>query len=401
MTQRSHLIPIGQVISQLNYFSLMSKLHLLVNQTGVATVETEHFRWEIFIYGGSVAFVADQGSLGNTLQRKLRVKKVYVRPDVWQGFHLKSLHGIDICNLLGKLYECDRDSCLKIFKEILLENLLAIALEKNCSLVWQPVDWDLKAILPIWQLTDLESAIAKIVHQWQIFQYVHHPYQTVQLVNTNCNIAQVALFAQLTNGKYQINEIADYFEQNISRTALNLDKLAQNHTVHILPLAKRSTQLIQSVQQESALQVSNQVSNELDISQNVDHAKSLPKIMVVDDSPVLLKQFGDLLASWGYQLTLVINSAQAMQKMLDDRPDLVFMDINMPDMNGFELLKQIRRQPSLANIPLILVTSENSVTNSFRAKWANCRFIGKPQSTNDIKEFREQVRAILQEFTPL
>ncbi|MFZ4727128.1 MAG: response regulator, partial [Pseudanabaena sp.] len=111
-----------------------------------------------------------------------------------------------------------------------------------------------------------------------------------------------------------------------------------------------------------------------------------------------LKQFGNLITSWGYQLSLVNDSVNATRQMLSEKPDIVFMDINMPNLNGFDLIKQIRRQPSLASIPLVLVTSENTITNNFRAKWANCRFLSKPLKSDDIQEFREQVRTILQDF---
>jgi CheY-like chemotaxis protein len=113
---------------------------------------------------------------------------------------------------------------------------------------------------------------------------------------------------------------------------------------------------------------------------------------------VLLKQFGNLLTNWGYQLSLVSDSANATKQILSEKPNIIFMDINMPKLNGFELIKQIRRHPSLASIPLVLITSENTITNNFRAKWANCRFLSKPRTTNDIQEFREQVRTVLQDL---
>jgi CheY-like chemotaxis protein len=87
--------------------------------------------------------------------------------------------------------------------------------------------------------------------------------------------------------------------------------------------------------------------------------------------------------------------------MLLAKPNIVFIDINMPKLNGFDLIKQIRRQPSLAKLPLVLVTSENTITNNFRAKWANCRFLSKPRTSDDVQEFREQVQTLLQEFVPL
>ena len=138
--------------------------------------------------------------------------------------------------------------------------------------------------------------------------------------------------------------------------------------------------------------------NEESVLDKIQETRSQLKVMIVDDSPLLLKQFGNLITSWGYQLSLVNDSVNATRQMLSEKPDIVFMDINMPNLNGFDLIKQIRRQPSLAIIPLVLVTSENTITNNFRAKWANCRFLSKPLKSDDIQEFRDQVRTILQDF---
>jgi DNA-binding response OmpR family regulator len=73
----------------------------------------------------------------------------------------------------------------------------------------------------------------------------------------------------------------------------------------------------------------------------------------------------------------------------------------MPGLNGFDLIKQIRRQRELSTLSLVLVTAENSMTNSFRARWANCRFLAKPQSTSDTAKFRDELRNLLREVAPL
>ncbi|NJK60375.1 MAG: response regulator [Oscillatoriales cyanobacterium SM2_1_8] len=53
---------------------------------------------------------------------------------------------------------------------------------------------------------------------------------------------------------------------------------------------------------------------------------------------------------------------------------MAFLDINMPGISGFELIAQIRRQPEIAQMPIVLVTAEGHIANSMRAKWANSRF---------------------------
>lgn len=383
-----NIVPIGEVIPNLTYSSLMVMLRLLTNYTGIAKVETIHLSWKIFIHGGSIAFIEDKNEFLPTLLRKLKIQKIQPQQSFLKDIAQKPISSIETCRLLSKVYEQDRDNCLIVFKEILFENLLAISLEKKFSLLWKPFPADTKIILPIWQLPDLEQAIAKVSAQWRNFKYVRHPYQTIQLLDPECGIAQVPLFTQVTNGKYRISEIADHFQQHISRTALKLDKLAENRTVAILPLTKTSPNINEALAFDEIL-------NE------TQERRSQPKVMIVDDSPVLLKQFGNLLTAWGYQLSLVNDSSNATKQILLEKPNIVFMDINMPNLNGFDLIKQIRRQPSLASVPLVLVTSENSITNNFRAKWANCRFLSKPRTSDDIQEFRDQVRSILQEIAPL
>ena len=381
ITKSINIIPVDQIIPDLTYGSLMAMLKLLKSHTGTVNIESPHLRWKIFIDRGSIAFIEDESNFLPTLRRKLQVQKIQFLQDILLSTTSKPLNIIETCELLGKFYAQDRASCLMIFKEILLENLLAISLENKFSMLWQPLEFDSPIILPIWQINDLEKAIAKATKQWRTFTHARHPYQIVQLLDPECEIAQVPLFNQVTNGKYRINEIADWFQQYITRTALKLDQLAENHTIAILPLKLLSSE----VNQEPVLD-------------QIQETRSQPKVMIVDDSPLLLKQFGNLLASWGYQLSLVNDSANTTRQMLSEKPDIVFMDINMPNLNGFDLIKQIRRQPSLASIPLVLVTAENTITNNFRAKWANCRFLSKPLKSDDIQGFREQVRTILQDF---
>ncbi len=380
ITKSINIIPVDQIIPDLTYASLMAMLKLLTHHIGIVNIESPHLSWKIFVHRGRIAFIEDESDFLPALRRKLQAKKICFPQDILLSSTLKPLNSVETCELLGKLYAQDRQNCLMIFKEILLENLLAISLEKKFSMLWQPLALDHPIILPIWQINTLEKAIAKATKQWCTFTYVRHPYQMVQLLDPECEIAQFPMFTQVTNGKCRISEIADCFEQHITRTALKLDQLAENRTVTILPLTLRSSDV-----------------NE-DLANQPQELRSQPKVMIVDDSPLLLKQFGNLLTSWGCQLSLVNDSANATKQMLLEKPDIVFMDINMPNLNGFDLIKQIRRQPSLASIPLVLITSENTMTNNFRAKWANCRFLGKPLKSDDIQEFREQVRTILQDF---
>jgi CheY-like chemotaxis protein len=374
----------NHVFNNMNLRSLLAMLRLLINCTGIAKVETQHLSWKIFIYGGSIAMIEEQDEFLPTLLRKFKIQKIRTSAQV--ELNKKQETSYHLYQIISDIFEQDPDSTRLALKEILFENLLALYLETKFSFVWQPAPEPTQLSLPIWQFSALENAVVRSVQQWKKFSYVRHPYQTVQLLDEDHAIAHVPLFAKVTKGTYRISEIADHFKQNISRTALKLDKLSENRTVAILPLQTRPSSL-------DKVETLRLLLEEVTIP--------VPRILIVDDSAVLLKQFGDLLKSWGYQVCLVNEAKDAVRKIEDFRPSMVFMDINMPEISGFDLIKQIRRQPTLTTLPLVLVTAENNMANSFRAKWANCRFLAKPRASNETKEFREQLRLLLREFAPL
>jgi CheY-like chemotaxis protein len=133
---------------------------------------------------------------------------------------------------------------------------------------------------------------------------------------------------------------------------------------------------------------------------NKDNLKALPEVFIVDDSPVLVQQFRLLVEKWGYQVNSSGNALTAVDEMAKFNPSAVFLDINMPGATGFDLIKQIRRQPSLASVPLVLLTAEKTMSNQWRAQWANCKFLSKPSTTQEVASFRTELYALLQELVP-
>jgi CheY-like chemotaxis protein len=128
---------------------------------------------------------------------------------------------------------------------------------------------------------------------------------------------------------------------------------------------------------------------------------TIPEVFIVDDSPIFLQKFQALVTKWGYRVNVCANPSLVIQKMLEANPAIVFVDINMPGMSGFDLIKEVRRQPQLSGLSLVLLTAENSLSNQWRAKWGNCKFLAKPRSPEEIASFQEELRQLLQEVIPL
>ncbi|MFN5503639.1 MAG: response regulator [Pseudanabaena sp.] len=378
----------GQVVRNATLHILLAAMRVMSRSTGVIRVETKYHRWKLLRTGGGLVLAEEEGQVIPTLVRKYNSKGInFSRIPEWE----QRQNNRPYCYpFVRNVYKKHPEITKEVLKEVILENLLSLHLEDGFSFVWKPAE-ELQIDLPVWQLSVIENSIANEVRQWQKFDCVKHPYQLVQLVDAANLLARVGndnfpLFARVTTGQYRICAIADTFKQPIYRTALLLDKLAQKNIVSIVPLEERKSD------------------SNIGVRQNVSAPKNVkdePRVFIVDDSPVLLQQMQRLLISWGYQVDFTDDAEAATDRILEYKPTIVFIDINMPSLNGFDLIKQIRRQRELASLSLVLVTAENSMTNNFRARWANCRFLAKPRSSSDTPKFRDELRNLLRELAPL
>ncbi len=84
------------------------------------------------------------------------------------------------------------------------------------------------------------------------------------------------------------------------------------------------------------------------------------KILVVEDEESLLMLERILLSSKGYSVTGVMDGKAAMEEIATNRPDLVILDIMLPEMDGFEVCRQIKENPVTKSIPVVMLTAKKS-----------------------------------------
>ena len=83
------------------------------------------------------------------------------------------------------------------------------------------------------------------------------------------------------------------------------------------------------------------------------------KILVVDDSKTELHHLSELLTKRGYAVRTAESGEEAMKRLVEERPDLILMDIVMPGLNGFQATRQLASDPKTRSIPVIMVTSKS------------------------------------------
>ena len=80
------------------------------------------------------------------------------------------------------------------------------------------------------------------------------------------------------------------------------------------------------------------------------------KILVVDDEPDVVTYLASVLRDNGYEALEAFNGEEAMEKVLKHHPDLVTLDITMPEMTGVKAYRKMKEDPALSKIPVVIVT---------------------------------------------
>jgi len=120
----------------------------------------------------------------------------------------------------------------------------------------------------------------------------------------------------------------------------------------------------------------------------------MSRILVIDDSEAMTQLLSDFLTSHGYEVETAGNAEEAFQSVKRQRPDLLLLDIQLPDINGFELCRHFRSRPDTRGVPIILISATAIQTQD--------KVQGLQQGADDylskpfeMPELLERIRAVM------
>jgi len=116
------------------------------------------------------------------------------------------------------------------------------------------------------------------------------------------------------------------------------------------------------------------------------------KIMVVDDEPDILSTVGQMLELSGYQVIKAVDGKDCLNKLCEVIPDLVLLDIMMPEMSGWDVAARIKENPEWSDIPIVFLTAKGDTMSKGMGSLAAEDYITKPF---DIKDLGARVEKIL------
>lgn len=118
-----------------------------------------------------------------------------------------------------------------------------------------------------------------------------------------------------------------------------------------------------------------------------------PRILCVDDDASILKTFEILLVPNGYEVVKAQNGQEALEKLKEERIDLVLMDVKMPKLDGVETCRRIKTDERTMNIPVVLITTLSAKGDRIKGIEAGAEdFISKPF---DVAEVLARVKMLL------
>jgi two-component system sensor histidine kinase/response regulator len=127
-----------------------------------------------------------------------------------------------------------------------------------------------------------------------------------------------------------------------------------------------------------------------------------PNILLVDDTPSNLQLLLQLLKDRGYRIRVATSGKLALQAVQHEPPDLILLDVNMPELNGYEVCERLKADPAWAEIPVIFISAMSETLDKVRAFGAGgVDYVTKPFQFEEVEarvathlELRRQKREL-------
>lgn len=125
------------------------------------------------------------------------------------------------------------------------------------------------------------------------------------------------------------------------------------------------------------------------------------RILVVDDERHIVRLVQVNLERAGYEILTAYDGVEALEKVKTENPDMVVLDVMMPRMDGFEVLKNLQADPRYQNIPVIMLTAKAQDADIFKG-WSSgvSSYLTKPFNPRELLVFVERIFQSMDELPP-
>jgi two-component system, chemotaxis family, response regulator PixG len=338
----------------------------------------------------------------NRWQRQLTLAQLKLPPEKLAEINNPQQTSLDSHTLAKLLSEesIDRAECAELVNRMTTECLFdVIQFSQHCGnrlyYQMQPTGADNSQLNLILPLVEIEPILTKSIQTWQewsnaglaayapsLFPVVSKSEQAAQLI-PDAGLRQVVFSI---DGSRTLRSLAINYRQPVVNFATALLPLLRAGFITLSPQAKARPN--RGVEREPSGQLAGVPAKSG--TGNLP-AKQRPLIACIDDSILIFQALEKVLLDNNYRCYGVQDPLKIMPSLIRNKPDFIFLDLLMPITNGYEVCEQIRKTPSLKDIPVIILTGKDGLVDRMRSKIVGATgFLGKPVNAESVLKMLEK-----------
>ena len=336
--------------------------------------------WDFYLHQGRLLYATGGMHLARRWQRHVSAycpqiqltqlslpAELFTRP-AWE---------YQLLGLLLKQQQIDREHIAAIVRDCVIEVLFdmmqagQVNYQKSeqalplqlLALEWEQVFTSAQKLWQVWQssnLTSLSPNYAPLVKQLEALQQQTSP----------------AVYRQLTtvlDGKRSLRELAVLMKRQAAEVAVSLLPYFQSKIVELVQLPDLSLPHAAATQPATP---------PTSVPATSTAAKS-PLIACIDDSPLVCQSMDRMLSGAGYQVLTIQDPLRAISTLLTRKPDLIFLDLVMPNLNGYEISSRLRKIAAFRDTPIVIL-SGNAIDRTQAQAAGVSDYLEKPLQTEKL-----------------
>ena len=360
--------------------------------------------WVLSFRLGRLGWVSGGVEPVNRWQRNLALAKLNLPPDKLADINNPQKTSSDSHTLAELLSadSIDRQQCSDLIARMAMECLFDIIQFSQhsgnrlyCQMIATGADnSQLNLILP---LMEIEPILARSIQHWQEWSGAGLAAYAPSLFPVVSQSEQAKKFID-ESGLQQVLLPVDGTRTLRSLAISNRESIL-NFTIGLLPLLRAG---FITLSQQAKVKINREVELEVDKngqssdsialrSGSITHHNETPLVACIDDSILIFQSLEKILVDNNYRCYGVQDSLKIMPSLIRNKPDFIFLDLLMPITNGYEVCEQIRKTPSLKDIPVIILTGKDGLVDRMRSKMVGATgFLGKPVNSESVLKMLEK-----------
>ena len=277
-------------------------------------------------------------------------------------------------------HQINREQAAKMIGAIVAEVLLDVTQAMQVSFQVKPEN----SSVPQLVLLDPGQVITEVQQVWQAWQkakiadrspnralVIKQPEQLQQQVSA----AVYQNLTKLLDGQRTLRDLALVMKREVLEVACSLLPFIQSGLVEFVDVPDLAPPIAPASP----------------VGSPPPAASVSPLVACVDDSPLVCQSMEKILTTAGYQFLAVQDSLRAIATLLTRKPDLIFLDLVMPNTNGYEICGQLRKVSAFRNTPIIILTGNDGIIDRVRAKMVGASdFLSKPVNAETVLDVARQ-----------